>query len=180
MLGGHASMWGEHVDASNFISRVWPRASAVAERLWSGGSTSSSSSSSNHNNKHNTHNHNNHNNDPATTIADRIHKFRCRMVLQGFAAGPTGPGSCPKEVHYNYQSSIDMDIDIDIGVDVGVDADVDDRHSKNHQHDHDDDDHSPGLAAVAVTGPAVTATTIVKVKNEIIETDDDKSTSWLR
>jgi hexosaminidase len=79
MIGGHASMWGEHVDASNFMSRVWPRASAAAERLWTGNVESG----------------------PSKSVADRIHKFRCRMVQQGFAAGPTRPGACPKEVPYN-------------------------------------------------------------------------------
>jgi hexosaminidase len=78
MIGGHASMWGEHVDASNFISRTWPRASAAAERLWTGDVSMGA----------------------ATTIKERIHKFRCRMVQQGFAAGPTGPGFCPHEVPY--------------------------------------------------------------------------------
>ena len=79
LLGGHASMWGEHVDASNFISRVWPRASAVAERLWTGDVSIAQAN-----------------------VAKRISVFRCRMVQQGFSAQPTSPGVCPHEVSYQY------------------------------------------------------------------------------
>mmetsp|Transcript_54492 Transcript_54492/g.132264 ORF Transcript_54492/g.132264 Transcript_54492/m.132264 type:complete len:434 (+) Transcript_54492:1109-2410(+) len=78
LLGGHASMWAEHVDASNFMSRVWPRASAAAERLWTGNVTGQ----------------------PSKTIRERIHSFRCRMIQLGFDAGPTRPGICPTEVPY--------------------------------------------------------------------------------
>lgn len=34
VLGGGAAMWGEYVDISDFMYTVYPRASAVAERLW--------------------------------------------------------------------------------------------------------------------------------------------------
>lgn len=84
MIGGHASMWGEHCDASNFVSRVWPRASSAAERLWHGTTDKSAKDS----------------------IHERIHKFRCRMVQMGFPAGPTGPGVCPTEVAYSSSTTL--------------------------------------------------------------------------
>ncbi|VDD95766.1 unnamed protein product [Enterobius vermicularis] len=84
VLGGEATMWGEYVDGTNLIPLFWPRASAVAERLWS---------------------------DPAQTkSADaawpRLHEHRCRMLRRGFAVQTINfPNYCPVEWDPPYKDS---------------------------------------------------------------------------
>ncbi|XP_064489887.1 beta-hexosaminidase subunit alpha-like isoform X2 [Ornithodoros turicata] len=76
VLGGEACMWGEWVDATNVISRSWPRASAVAERLWSSEDTRDIQSAT-----------------------ERIERFRCLMMKRGYNVEPVvGPGYCPCDI----------------------------------------------------------------------------------
>ena len=71
VLGGEAAMWGEQVDQTNIEGRVWPRAAAVAERLWSDASLQ----------------------DPDAALS-RLLAQRCRMVRRGINASPLQPGFC--------------------------------------------------------------------------------------
>jgi hexosaminidase len=81
VVGGHASMWGEMVDETNFMSRVWPRAAVTAEKLWTGSSNTSTAEAN---------------------YPQRLEKFRCYMKLHGIAVSPPfGPGTCEVHLHNN-------------------------------------------------------------------------------
>ncbi|OCT98647.1 hypothetical protein XELAEV_18010883mg [Xenopus laevis] len=75
VIGGEACLWGEFVDATNLTPRLWPRASAVAERLWSSQSVTSVGDAYN-----------------------RLVKHRCRMLRRGIAAEPLYVGYCDHEL----------------------------------------------------------------------------------
>ncbi|XP_026777643.3 beta-hexosaminidase subunit beta isoform X1 [Pangasianodon hypophthalmus] len=74
VIGGEACLWGEFVDATNLTPRLWPRASAVAERLWSDENVKDISSA-----------------------YTRLVKHRCRMLRRGIPAEPLFVGYCPHE-----------------------------------------------------------------------------------
>ncbi|XP_045502091.1 beta-hexosaminidase subunit beta-like [Colias croceus] len=79
IVGGEACMWGEMVDDRNVMSRVWPRASAVAERLWSANTIGRRSVFDTI---------------PAE-VYHRMEEHTCRMIRRGIdAQPPTGPGFC--------------------------------------------------------------------------------------
>jgi hexosaminidase len=71
VLGGEASMWSEQVDTATLDARMWPRASAVAERLWSPKSCTDHE-----------------------YAAWRLREHRCRMVASGVGAGPFWSEHC--------------------------------------------------------------------------------------
>ncbi|KAM9375246.1 beta-hexosaminidase subunit alpha [Phaethornis superciliosus] len=74
VIGGEACMWGEYVDVTNLAPRLWPRAGAVAERLWS--------------------------NKTVRDLQDayvRLAEFRCRLLGRGVPAQPLYVGYCDNE-----------------------------------------------------------------------------------
>lgn len=71
IIGGEVAIWGEYADDMNIQQTIYPRASAVAERLWS----------------------------PATVIDQdnaliRLRIQRCRLVARGVKSAPVDPGYC--------------------------------------------------------------------------------------
>jgi hexosaminidase len=79
IIGGHASMWAERVDENNFFPRVWPRTSAVAEKLWSGQTIPFRQPRE------------------QEAVEARLDRFRCLMVhQQGIPVSPVSPGTCER------------------------------------------------------------------------------------
>lgn len=72
VIGGEACMWSEVVDNANVVQRVFPRACAAAEKLWSPQGASN-----------------------VQEAAHRLEEHACRMQTRGIAAQPpNGPGFC--------------------------------------------------------------------------------------
>jgi len=72
VAGIEACFWSEFIDATNLVSRAWPRTAAVAERAWS-----------------------------AKEVTDghdaqaRLHELRCKLLTRGIDAEPIGICSNP-------------------------------------------------------------------------------------
>ncbi|XP_044050135.1 beta-hexosaminidase subunit alpha isoform X2 [Siniperca chuatsi] len=75
VIGGEVCMWGEYVDATNLTPRLWPRASAAAERLWSDEKQTSS----------------------VDKAFPRLQDFRCKLLRRGIQAEPLYVGHCKHE-----------------------------------------------------------------------------------
>uniref|UniRef100_A0AAQ5X348 Beta-hexosaminidase n=1 Tax=Amphiprion ocellaris TaxID=80972 RepID=A0AAQ5X348_AMPOC len=75
VIGGEVCMWGEYVDATNLTPRLWPRASAAAERLWSDEKQTSN----------------------VDMAFPRLQDFRCKLVRRGIQAEPLYVGHCKQE-----------------------------------------------------------------------------------
>ena len=77
--GKLVALWGEAVSSRNIESRAWPRASAIAERMWSSDWTSATR--------------------PAEdAVQQRLERHVCRLNKRGLAAGPVGPQFCPTDL----------------------------------------------------------------------------------
>nr|XP_022328431.1 beta-hexosaminidase subunit alpha-like [Crassostrea virginica] len=71
VIGGEACVWAEYIDGTNILPTLWPRASAVAERLWSTRDVRDTESAK-----------------------FRLDQQRCRMLRRGIPAKPILDGYC--------------------------------------------------------------------------------------
>ncbi|XP_074660834.1 beta-hexosaminidase subunit beta-like [Tubulanus polymorphus] len=74
VVGGEMLHWGMQIGSSNFFGSLWPRAAAVAERLWSTKSTRD-----------------------LDDAIFRLEEQRCRMIMLGIPSSPVIPGYCREE-----------------------------------------------------------------------------------
>jgi hexosaminidase len=75
LLGGEVCMWSPFEDATNFMATVFPRAAAVAERLWSAAGPAV---------------------DEPAALLSRMRALRCRLLARGIgSASVEHAGSCP-------------------------------------------------------------------------------------
>lgn len=77
MLGGEVALWSEQADSTVLDSRLWPRASALAESLWSGNRDERGVKR-------------------CGEAVDRLNLWRYRMVKRGIGAEPIQPLWCLK------------------------------------------------------------------------------------
>jgi hexosaminidase len=77
VLGGEVALWSEQADPTVLDVRIWPRASAMAETLWSGNRDESGKKR-------------------YAEAMDRLNDWRHRMVNKGIRAEPLQPLWCIK------------------------------------------------------------------------------------
>lgn len=75
VIGGEVALWSEQADSTVLDSRTWPRASAMAEALWSGNRDETGMKR-------------------FAEATDRLNEWRYRMVKRGIGAEPIQPLWC--------------------------------------------------------------------------------------
>ncbi|KAL5720558.1 beta-N-acetylhexosaminidase [Ranunculus cassubicifolius] len=75
VIGGEVSLWSEQADETVLDARIWPRASAMAETLWSGNKDATGKKR-------------------YAEATNRLNEWRYRMVSRGIGAEPLQPLWC--------------------------------------------------------------------------------------
>lgn len=80
VLGGEAALWSEQVDDAVIDQKMWPRAAALAELLWSGNKDDNGQKRT-------------------TYLTQRIYNFREYLLANGIQASPLAPKYCLQHPH---------------------------------------------------------------------------------